>query len=459
MGKLFVKLWVFILLTSATSFFIQQQIFEWTSKEADTSYRNDRIRRTFMFVEEALRPYPQQEWPSRFDALAQRMGSAARLITIDTLQTSGELDGGTIEKLRAHEFHLQPLAKDVGLVMYRAVLESQYVAALQVPAPPQPKILGIITPFAMTWIVESSLYALAILLWLSLFWRDLRRLAGAAERIGEGAFSTNLELPKGSALAPLADSINRMTARIGSLMRSHRDLNNAVSHELKTPLSRLRFALSLIADATTPAERDQLLKKMHGNIDELDALVQEMLLYSKLDQDSSEIATQHLPLESWLPDAVEDEIEAAEARDVHVPVTTTMNILDAPCEPRYMARAVRNLVRNALRFARERVVVCVSHEAGHFAIHVDDDGPGIAVVDRARLFVPFARIDESRSRDSGGSGLGLAIVQRIAQWHGGHASITDSPLGGARISIVWSGVPHAESVQRVIEPLQPLKPQ
>ncbi len=440
MGKLFVKLWVFILLTSASSFFLQKQIFDWTSREAETTYRNERIRRTFMFVEEALRPYPQAEWPSRFDALAQRMGSPARLITIDSILTTGELDSGTVEKLRAHEFHLQPLAQDVGVVMYRSVLESQYVAALQVAAPPQPKVFGIFTPLAMNWIVESVLYALAILLWLRLFWRDLRKLAGAAERIGHGIFGMNLELRNGSALKPLADSINRMTERIGSLLRSQKDLTNAVSHELKTPLARLRFAVSLLPDAVTVIERDRLLKKMHYDIDELDALVQEMLLYSKLDRDKPEIALQPLPLESWLPNAVEDEVEAAEARDLHIPVAVAMNVLDAPCEPRYMARAVRNLVRNALRFANNRVEVSVQHEHDKFVIHVDDDGPGIPEADHARLFVPFARIDESRSRDSGGSGLGLAIVQRIAQWHGGLASIASSPLGGTRISIVWSGV-------------------
>ena len=400
-----------------------------------------------MFVEEALRPYPQAEWPARFDALAHRMGSPARLITIDALVTTGEVDGGTVEKLRAHEFHLQPLAQDVGVIMYRAVLESQYVAALQVAAPPQPKVFGIFTPLAMTWIVESSLYALAILLWLRLFWRDLRKLAGAAERIGEGAFRVNVELRNGSALKPLADSFNRMTARIGSLMRSHKDLTNAVSHELKTPLSRLRFAISLIPEAATPTERDGLLKKMNYDIDELDALVQEMLLYSKLDRETPEIAMQSSPVESWLPNAVEDEIEAAEARDLHIPVAIEINVPDVPCEPRYMGRAVRNLVRNALRFARNRVEVSVAHEQNQFVIHVDDDGPGIPDADHARLFVPFARVDESRSRDSGGTGLGLAIVQRIAEWHGGRAIIAKSPMGGARISIAWTGIAPLIGVQ------------
>ena len=104
-----------------------------------------------------------------------------------------------------------------------------------------------------------------------------------------------------------------------------------------------------------------------------------------------------------------------------------------------MARAVQNLVRNALRFAKSRVEVHVDSHHNRYYIHVDDDGPGIAAADHAKLFLPFARLDGSRARHSngGGTGLGLAIVQRIAEWHGGKAVISESAMGGARITIEW----------------------
>ena len=146
---------------------------------------------------------------------------------------------------------------------------------------------------------------------------------------------------------------------------------------------------------------------------------------------------QPVPVESWLPNAIEDEIEAAQASDISIPVAVDSNVTDAACEPKFMARAVQNLVRNALRFAKSRVEVHVDSRDNRYFIHVDDDGPGIPESDHARLFVPFARLDESRSRDSGGSGLGLAIVQRIAEWHGGKAVISTSAMGGARITIEW----------------------
>jgi signal transduction histidine kinase len=431
---------VFIILTSVTSYVIQRQVFEWTTQESISNYIQERQRRTFIFVEETLRPFPQEEWPARFDALTRRLGTPARLVPIDALAANGELDAGSVEKLRAGVIHSQPLGTEpttTGAVLYRTVLDSNIVAALEVPPPPQPRVFGIFRPVVFTWMVECSLFAIAILLWLRLFWRDLRRLSQAAEAIGDGTFPPEVPLKNGSALRPLADSFNRMSHRIKALVNSHRELTTAVSHELKTPLARLRFAMSLLPEQPTLAERDRLIAKMQRDVDELEELVQEMLTYSRLERETPHMHMASLPVDAWLPDAVEDEIEAAMAHDVSLPVAVASTVDEAACEPKFMARAVRNLVRNALRFARGRVEVNVLERDGSYTIHVDDDGPGIAPSDRARLFVPFSRLDASRSRHSGGSGLGLAIVRRVAEWHGGTATIDDSPLGGARISIHW----------------------
>lgn len=439
MGKLFLKLWLFILLTSLTSFLIQRQVFEQTTREAAATTGQERVRRTFVFLEEALRPYPQAEWVARVDILQKRIGTPAHLQKLESFRTSGELPNGAIEQIAAGSVHLHHLPDGGGLIMYRTLFDTDFVAVLVAPAPPTPLVFGLFRPIVFTWMVESSLYAVALLLWLRLFWRDMKKLEGAAEQVGEGDFATDLQIRPGSALRPIADSFNRMTQRIGRLVDSHRDLTNAVSHELKTPLARLRFAISLTEDAQTSGEREQLLKKMHQDVDELDALVQEMLLYSRLERNAPgpEMTQQPVPVESWLPNAVADEIEAAQASDISIPVAVNSNVIDAACEPKFMARAVQNLVRNALRFAKSRVEVTVDSHNDRYFIHVDDDGPGIHESDYARLFVPFARLDNSRSRHSGGSGLGLAIVQRIAEWHGGKAVISTSALGGARITIEW----------------------
>ncbi|MEP7156116.1 MAG: ATP-binding protein [Betaproteobacteria bacterium] len=441
MGKLFLKLWVFILLTSLTSFLIQRQVFEKTTRDTIATTGQERVRRTFVFLEEMLRPYPQAEWPARVDILQKRIGTPAHLEKLENLRQSGELPSGAIEQLASGSIHFHPLPDDGGLIMYRTLFDTDLVAVLVAPAPPMPLVFGVFRPIVFTWMVESSLYAIALILWLRLFWRDMKKLEGAAEQVGAGNFAIDMQIRAGSALRPIADSFDRMTQRIGRLVDSHRDLTNAVSHELKTPLARLRFAISLSEDAQTSGEREQLLKKMHQDVDELDALVQEMLLYSRLERNAAapDMTLQPVPVESWLPNAVEDEIEAAQASDISIPVAVDSNVVDAACEPKFMARAVQNLVRNALRFAKSRVEVHVDSHNNRYFIHVDDDGPGIAEADHARLFVPFARLEESRSRlaNGGGTGLGLAIVQRIAEWHGGKAVISRSEMGGARITIEW----------------------
>ena len=441
MGKLFLKLWIFILLTSLTSFLIQKQVFEYATHEAAANVNQERVRRTFVFLEEALRPYPQAEWIARVDVLQKRIGAPAHLQKLESLRASGELTSGAVEQIAAGNVHFHNLPDNGGLIMYRAMFDSDFVAVLVAPAPPMPLIFGLFRPIVFTWMVESSLYAIALLLWLRLFWRDMKRLETAAETVGEGNFAIDLKMRAGSALRPIADSFNRMTERIGRLVDSQRDLTNAVSHELKTPLARLRFAISLTEDAETKIEREQLLKKMNQDVDELDALVQEMLLYSRLERNNSapDMSLRAVSVESWLANAVEDEIEAAQASDINIPVSVESSVTDAACEPKFMARAVQNLVRNALRFAKTRVEVRVDSRNSRYYIHVDDDGPGIAEADYARLFVPFARLDESRARHAsgGGTGLGLAIVQRIAEWHGGKAVISTSAMGGARITIHW----------------------
>ncbi len=441
MGKLFLKLWVFILLTSLTSFLIQKQVFDHTTREAAANASQERVRRTFVFLEEALRPYPQAEWSARVEVLQKRIGAPAHLQKLDALRSSGELPSGAIEQIASGSVHLHTLPDNGGLIMYRALFDTDFVAVLVAPAPPMPLIFGVFRPIVFTWMVESSLYAIALLLWLRLFWRDMKKLETAAEKAGEGNFAIDLQMRASSALRPIADSFNRMTERIGRLVDSHRDLTNAVSHELKTPLARLRFAITLAEDAQTAGEREQLLKKMHQDVDELDALVQEMLLYSRLERNTAapDMNLAPVPVESWLPNAIEDEIEAAQASDISIPVAVDSRVTDAACEPKFMARAVQNLVRNALRFAKSRVEVQVDARNNRYFIHVDDDGPGIPEGDHARLFVPFARLDESRTRNTtgGGTGLGLAIVQRIAEWHGGKAVISTSAMGGARITIEW----------------------
>ena len=107
-------------------------------------------------------------------------------------------------------------------------------------------------------------------------------------------------------------------------------------------------------------------------------------------------------------------------------------------EPRFMARAVINLLRNAIRYADRRVEVSLVRLEHGYEVRVNDDGPGVPVDGREKIFEPFSRLDASRDRRTGGFGLGLALVRRVSQWHGGKVEVADSEWGGASFRMTWA---------------------
>ena len=141
--------------------------------------------------------------------------------------------------------------------------------------------------------------------------------------------------------------------------------------------------------------------------------------------------------EPWLNELAEEarEVASATGRQVQIAVRADCEGLDG--DHRYLSRAAANLLHNAVRYAKQRIELRVEMQDGKRWLHVDDDGSVIPQAERERLFEPFARLDQSRDRQSGGFGIGLAIVRQIARWHGGTATISESSLGGTRVSLSW----------------------
>ena len=273
--------------------------------------------------------------------------------------------------------------------------------------------------------------------WAKPMWRDLEAMKAATARVGEGDFAVRANVARNSLLAPIASAFNVMAERVQGLLRSHRDLEQSVAHELRTPLAQLKFDLELARSTDSTTERDARFADMARDVNDLEDLVNELLVLANL-REAPPYKPKAVPSRELLGDVLRranDEMRAA-GRNVaieapgHVPETVS-------CDAKYMSRALVNVVRNAVRYAGSKVAVTIERAGSRTAIHVDDDGPGVPPEQRDRLFEPFTRIENSRNRDTGGVGLGLAIVKSVAEWHGGEARISDSPLGGARVSIRW----------------------
>jgi len=287
-------------------------------------------------------------------------------------------------------------------------------------------------------IVLMTLALCAILYrWARPMWRDVQALQAATARVGDGDFDVRAQVSRRSLLEPIAAAFNVMSARVHALLRSHRDLEQSVAHELRTPLAQLKFDLELARTSSEAGERDERFAAMQRDVTELEELVNELLVLASLRQ-----APPYAPREVGAQALVEDVIRRAQdemrAAGRSIAIEAPREIpASLSCDAKYLARALANVLRNAVRYARSKVAIDVRRDAGRTVITVDDDGPGVPVEERQRLFEPFTRLEGSRGRESGGVGLGLAIVKSVAEWHGGAAEISDSPLGGARVSIRW----------------------
>lgn len=321
--------------------------------------------------------------------------------------------------------------------VYLAPLAGQPRQWLEVRLPRAPVLERWVT--VGVWTALSLIVGIILLLlWALPLWRDLDRLRNATLRMGQGDLGARVRLSRLAGMRHVGESFNQMAERISALVENQRSLTNAVSHELRTPLARLSFEVAMLGQDQYLPKRHQILRDMQADISELETLVAELLVYARLERPTDDtVRLETVDTCDWLGEALAQVAHQAEARAIQCHVHR-----DYPprvrLHPRYMSRALLNLVQNAVRYASRHVEVKLTQcPSGGFELIVDDDGGGIAPADRTRVFEPFIRLDESRDRGTGGAGLGLAIVWRVAASHGGGIEIHDSPLGGARFVLRW----------------------
>ncbi len=263
--------------------------------------------------------------------------------------------------------------------------------------------------------------------------REVRKVEHATDELARGELGARVDNPTGPS-NELAASFNAMAERIERLVRSREELVQAVSHELGSPLSRLRFHLELLENLDEK-ERAERFAAMTRELDALDELVAELLGY--VQSDETVLERQTFDPAQVLRDLAElAQLDTPEDTGIDVQVTLQPDV-HINADPRLFQRAVENLLRNALRYGHSQVRLELASSADRVRIDVHDDGPGIDEALREKVVAPFFRQEPDRARTTGGVGLGLAIVSRIVQRHGGELEIDDSSLGGARVSTLW----------------------
>ncbi|MFG6414004.1 ATP-binding protein [Roseateles sp. DC23W] len=251
--------------------------------------------------------------------------------------------------------------------------------------------------------------------------RRLESLKRGVEQFGAGQLHHRVDDSGRDEVAALATSFNQAAARIETLLRSHQALLANASHELRSPLARLKMAFAML-DEAGPAQREKLAREIDINIAELDALVEEVLLASRLEAGSSLGEIHAVDLLG---------LGAEEAACVDAPFEPETGAATVEGQERLLRRALRNLLENARRYGGPDVELRLRPVAGGYEFVVADRGPGVPAELRDRIFEPFYRLP-GHAEMAGGVGLGLSLVKQIAERHGGHVGCLAREGGGSR---------------------------
>jgi signal transduction histidine kinase len=376
---------------------------------------------TLKLVESELAVTPAEERAARAGELGRRLGLEMSL-----------LDAGDIAGTVANDGGPRELVDDSGKVFYLWSSPALH-GALRL-GPFEPHHESRLVRFLPVVFYASIL--LIVGLWLRPLLSDLRVLTDASRK-----FATDYREPLETAkhttqLTSLATNLDDMSGKVSQLIQSQKEMTAALSHEMRTPLARVRFAAAVLEGEVDDSLHGQL-RAINSDVKQIDDLISDMLDYARLDHPGLRMDRQDVALEPWLK-------QVAAGCPPHEKTLETVRadgVERAWMEPRLMELALNNLLVNALRYAKQRVRIEVTRDHDVYRIVVEDDGDGIPEADRAAVFRAFTRLDTSRNRETGGFGLGLAIVARIASLHRGRVIAGASrELGGARMALEWPSI-------------------
>ncbi len=275
--------------------------------------------------------------------------------------------------------------------------------------------------------------------------RKLQLIQVGVNEVSEGNLDIQVQVIGQDEIARLSATFNAMTSHIKRLIESQRELTRAVSHELRTPVARIRFAVDMLADTDDEESRFTQRDYIDEDIESLNGLIDEILTYAKLEEGSPKLDLEPVNLKELIEQIVRE--TNALGKDIKIVGMPPSSKVTAIADRRYLHRVIQNLAGNALRYAETTIVISAGVKKGDAFVSVEDDGQGISEADREKVFIPFSRLDDSRTRASGGYGLGLSIVSRIAFWFSGTMKVDESPeLGGARFVMTWPIKPLTQTI-------------
>ncbi|WP_104401761.1 ATP-binding protein [Vibrio penaeicida] len=401
------------------------------------SYDHGRIQAQgplFILTRE-VKKIPKDQREAELRNLIQEMPVLASIESLDSLEISKEnkdsLLSGEITSELSEEGELILFSQIEGKDILR-VMDNQS-GTIQI------QFLGAIIMAIMLCI------AAVIVLWAIPLWRDLKRLVATANQYGKGDLQARAKTSRMSVVAQLSASFNNMADSVEKLILGHRELTNAIAHDLRTPLYRLRFAFEMLNDDITKEQREKYNNIVEKSIDDLDHLINQTLILSRY--------SRRVPNAKQIVPCVLEPILRAEIHhfqlehsdlQVEFNCSSLLEEEEIMVDQRAMVRAMNNLLSNAARFAKSTIVVTLERHPKTWQLTIEDDGVGIPLELWDSIFDPFTQVDNEERDTTTGHGLGLAIVKQIAIWHEGDVHISQSSLGGAKFTLSWNAKPEED---------------
>lgn len=422
---LFVRYYLIVVLIYAVVIVGGISAWVYVTSENSRGYSEAQMRGTHYLIEQRYLAAPRANWPALTEELRAHFAYPVRLVAMDSLQ--GGLTPREWQRLQRGELIME--SEDEAYTYQRLPGTSQVVALGDFD-----DVIVEGVPWRDLDFVDSmvilAMYFIAIALPLYFlvyrFWRDLRRLRGTAEALSAGELDARAPEVTTRLVNPLGHALNQMAGQVQQVLESQRILAQAVAHEIRTPLARMRFGLEMLEAEDDEGERAHLREGLESDIRRLEHLAAHSVTYAQIGR--------MVGIER-----VEIDVSAlfADMADIFEPAPPMRLSFDRGAIESVRANhealelAIRNLIGNALRHARSRVAVSIAREDERYLLRVDDDGDGVPEAERERVFQPFTQLQKHPE----GFGLGLALVRVVAEKHGGTASVVDSALGGASFRV------------------------
>lgn len=286
---------------------------------------------------------------------------------------------------------------------------------------PRKRLYTSTTYIFVMWMVGSSLVLFGVaMIFMRNQVRPIRRLAIAADALGKGRDVPTFKLQGATEVRQAATAFNLMRDRLLRQISQRTEMLAGVSHDLRTPLTRMKLQLAMLKDGPDVAE-------LKADVVEMETMIDGYLAFARGEGPEEPVRTD---LGELLADAVSGAQRAGGTVELALDVHGEGD-LSLPLRPAAFKRCLANLIGNAMRYG-QTVKVAAARKGDSIEVTVDDDGPGIAPDRREEVFRPFRRLEESRNIETGGVGLGLTIARDVVHAHGGAILLEDSPLGGLR---------------------------